>query len=78
MGINHRMKPTGLRIYDEKALGTAHVAIGNNTQLGGTNEASIHVDFILYKPTINADGDFIMKEGHVTNRLSRKRVSTTC
>jgi leucyl aminopeptidase (aminopeptidase T) len=77
MGINHGMKPIGLRIYDEKALGTAHVAIGNNKHLGGTNEASVHIDFILYKPTIKADNDFIMKEGHVTKRLSRKRASTT-
>lgn len=38
----------------------------------------MHVDFILYRPTIKADDDFITKEGHVTNRLSRKRVSTTC
>ena len=69
VGINHGMKPIGLRIYDEKALGTAHVAIGNNTHLGGTNKASIHIDFILYKPTIKADNSLIMKEGHVTNKF---------
>ncbi len=68
VGINHGMKPIGLRIYDEKALGTAHVAIGNNTHLGGTNEASIHVDFVLYKPTIEADNDLVMKGGRVTRR----------
>jgi leucyl aminopeptidase (aminopeptidase T) len=65
VGTNHGMKPLGIRIYDEKALGTAHIAIGNNTHLGGINKASIHMDFILYKPTIKADNTLIMKEGHV-------------
>lgn len=63
IGINYGMKPIGLRIFDEKACGTAHIAIGSNTHLGGINKASIHIDFILYKPTIKADMDVIMKEG---------------
>jgi leucyl aminopeptidase (aminopeptidase T) len=66
IGINYGMTPIGLRICDEKALGTAHIAIGNNTHLGGINEASIHIDFILHKPTIKADKDLIMKDGKVT------------
>ncbi len=69
VGINHEMKPIGLRIYDEKALGTTHIAIGNNTHLGGTNKASIHIDFILYKPTIEADNSQFMKEGQVTKQV---------
>lgn len=63
IGINHGMKPIGLRISDEKALGTVHLAIGNNINMGGTNKASIHIDFILYKPTVKAGGRLIMKEG---------------
>jgi leucyl aminopeptidase (aminopeptidase T) len=65
VGINYGMRPLGLRIYDEKALGTAHIAIGNNTHLGGVNKASIHLDFILQKPTIRADKEVIMKDGKV-------------
>jgi leucyl aminopeptidase (aminopeptidase T) len=65
IGINYGMTPIGLRIHDEKALGTAHIAIGNNIHLGGINKASIHIDFILYKPTIKADRDVIMKDGKV-------------
>jgi hypothetical protein len=66
VGINHGMKPIGLRICDEKALGTVHLAIGNNVHLGGVNRASIHIDFNLYKPTVKADNNLIMKEGQVT------------
>ena len=66
IGINYGMTPIGLRICDEKALGTAHIAIGNNTHLGGINEASIHIDFILHKPIIKADKELIMIDGKVT------------
>jgi hypothetical protein len=63
VGTNYAMRSTGLRIYDEKALGTAHVAIGNNVHLGGVNEASIHFDFNLYKPTVKADDHVVIEGG---------------
>jgi len=66
IGINYGMKPTGYRIYDEKALGTAHVAIGDNADLGGVNEASMHLDFILHRPTIEVDEVLLMRKGKLT------------
>jgi leucyl aminopeptidase (aminopeptidase T) len=63
IGTNYGMKPIGWNTYDEKALGTAHIAIGNNTHLGGVNKASIHIDFILYNPTITADNELITEKG---------------
>jgi len=42
IGINYGMKLTGYRIYDEKALGTDHIATGDNVHLGRVNKASIH------------------------------------
>jgi leucyl aminopeptidase (aminopeptidase T) len=64
VGINHRMKPIGLRIFDEKALGTVHLAVGNNIHLGGLSRASIHFDFLLYNPTVRADNNLIIGQGH--------------
>jgi len=55
IGINYGVKLTGYRMFDEKALGIAHIAIGNNTQLGWVNKASIHWDFVLYSPSIEVD-----------------------
>lgn len=72
VGINHKMKPTGLRVCDEKALGTVHLAIGNNTQLGGSSQASIHIDFNLYKPTVKADGKLIMEQGQLLVEIGRR------
>jgi len=63
MGTNYGIKPVGWSIYDEKAIGTAHLAIGNNIHLGGVNKASIHVDFVLNKPTIRADEEPVMESG---------------
>jgi len=47
----------------EKAFGTAHVAIGQNTWLGGSNECSIHWDFLVDKPTVVVDGQCILENG---------------
>jgi hypothetical protein len=71
VGINHGMKPIGLRISDEKALGTVHLAIGNNVHLGGVNRASIHIDFNLYEPTVKADDDLVMQRGQIMTKAPR-------
>jgi leucyl aminopeptidase (aminopeptidase T) len=57
IGLNHAIRPSGHVMLDEKAGGTAHVAIGRNTgAYGGTNEATIHVDCVFSGPELEADG----------------------
>jgi hypothetical protein len=57
IGLNPTVKPRGHVMLDEKAAGTAHVAIGNNTgSYGGANSSTIHVDCILSAPTVEVDG----------------------
>jgi hypothetical protein len=57
IGLNHDLTPRGHVMLDEKAGGTAHVAIGRNTgTYGGDNEASIHVDCVFSAPKVEADG----------------------
>jgi aminopeptidase len=57
IGLNPTVKPRGHVMLDEKAAGTAHVAIGNNTgSYGGVNSSTIHVDCILSAPEIEVDG----------------------
>lgn len=50
----------------EKAYGTSHVAIGQNTWLGGRNECSIHWDFVIDRPTVTIDGKPVLKNGNFT------------
>ena len=47
----------------EKAYGTCHVAIGQNTWLGGKNECSLHWDFLIDSPTVTIGGKLILKDG---------------
>jgi hypothetical protein len=58
IGLNDAVRPRGHVLLDEKAGGTAHVAIGNNTgSYGGVNSSPIHVDCIFSEPEIEADGE---------------------
>jgi leucyl aminopeptidase (aminopeptidase T) len=57
IGLNHALRPRGHVMLDEKAGGTAHVAIGRNTgPYGGDNESTIHVDCVFSGPELEADG----------------------
>ena len=57
IGFNPTVKPRGHVMLDEKAAGTAHVAIGRNTgSYGGDNEAEIHADCVFSGPQVEADG----------------------
>lgn len=47
----------------EKAYGTCHMALGENTWLGGRNESSLHWDFLIDKPTVTIDNEPILKNG---------------
>jgi leucyl aminopeptidase (aminopeptidase T) len=76
VGINPGMKPIGLRISDEKALGTIHLAIGNNQNLGGNNDSSIHIDFNLYHPTVTVDDTLFMENGSFRGSSFKQKVSS--
>jgi leucyl aminopeptidase (aminopeptidase T) len=70
IGVNPGARITGNMLEDEKSLGTAHVAFGNNADFtgGGNNHSKIHRDYLFYKPTIEvsyAEGKnkVLMKHG---------------
>jgi leucyl aminopeptidase (aminopeptidase T) len=65
IGTNERARVTGSVITDEKVLGTAHVAFGDNASpsYGGDNRASIHVDGVMADATIEADGTIVFERG---------------
>jgi leucyl aminopeptidase (aminopeptidase T) len=72
IGINPKARITGNMLEDEKAIGTAHIAFGNNADFpgGGNNRSKIHRDYLFYRPTIEVkyfEGTkkLIMKNGKV-------------
>jgi leucyl aminopeptidase (aminopeptidase T) len=46
-----------------KRLGTAHFAIGDNISLGGASKSSVHMDFVLLRPSVYLDGRCILQDG---------------
>lgn len=66
IGTNPTAKVTGVILEDEKVLGTCHIAVGDNTSYpGGNNPSMLHLDVILFKPTISIDGKTIQKDGEL-------------
>lgn len=73
IGVNPGARITGNMLEDEKAIGTAHIAFGNNEDFpgGGNNHSKIHRDYLFYKPTIEVLYDegvskLLMKQGELT------------
>ncbi|OGW76029.1 MAG: hypothetical protein A2Z72_02075 [Omnitrophica bacterium RBG_13_46_9] len=56
IGLNPKAKVTGNVLEDEKAIGTAHIAFGNNKSFGGRVYCPSHLDFVFFKPVILIDG----------------------
>ena len=65
LGTNDCAQLCGLTLEDEKVLGTAHLALGNNISFGGTTSVPIHLDGVLTRPTVIIDGKPIMEQGHL-------------
>jgi leucyl aminopeptidase (aminopeptidase T) len=63
VGTNPKARLTGITLEDEKILGTAHVALGNNLSFDGKVSAHCHLDGILLKPTLVIDGKKILENG---------------
>ncbi|MFN8455965.1 MAG: aminopeptidase [Anaerolineae bacterium] len=64
IGLNPSGLVRGQIVEDEGVYGTAHIALGNNTNfVGGQNWAPIHFDYVFWEPTIELDGKVIMAAG---------------
>jgi hypothetical protein len=64
VGMNQAVrKLTGNMLFDEKAAGTAHIALGSNAFMGGTVQASIHCDMVTRQPSLLIDGKLVVDRG---------------
>jgi aminopeptidase len=59
IGINPAAKLCGIILEDEKAIGTIHMALGDNMDFGGNIHVPIHFDGIVTNPRVEADGRVI-------------------
>lgn len=60
VGLNPKAKVSGNVLEDEKVIGTAHVALGDNISFGGKVRAPCHLDGVFFDPTVIADGKKII------------------
>jgi len=66
IGLNPFARIRGAIIEDEAALGTAHVALGDNHRFGGENKAPIHIDMVLKRPHVEFDGRTVLNRKRLT------------
>lgn len=66
IGTNSKARITGAVLEDEKVLGTVHIALGDNTSYaGGHTKSKIHLDGILFQPSLWVDKRQLLKTGNL-------------
>lgn len=75
IGVNPGAHIKGNMLEDEKTLGTAHIAFGNNEDFpgGGKNRSQIHRDYLFFRPTIevayrNGQKKYLIREGSIIHQ----------
>jgi len=63
IGTNDSAKLSGVLLEDEKVMGTIHIALGNNTSMGGKINVPIHLDGVVKEPTVYLDGKLLLENG---------------
>ena len=65
IGTNHTMKIPSGTVGDKMMIGTAHLAVGKNINIGGQTYSNIHHDGVMDKVTIEIDGKVIIEDGEI-------------
>lgn len=65
IGTNEEAMLTGNVLEDEKILGSAHVAFGASAAIGGTVQVPVHLDCVILEPTVEIDGEPIVRGGEL-------------
>jgi len=65
IGLNPACRRNGDFEEEKKARGLVHVAIGDNVFYGGDVECAVHMDMVLYAPTVWLDDRTVVDAGTV-------------
>jgi leucyl aminopeptidase (aminopeptidase T) len=65
VGINDQARVTGFVREDKKLAGSMHIAIGMNTDTGGTVASRTHVDGVLRRPVLTVDDVTVLDDGRI-------------
>ena len=62
-GMNPSARLVGNVLEDEKRMGSCYFSIGDNTRLGGSSNAGIHVSGVLAEPSVWLDDSCLTESG---------------
>ena len=65
IGLNASCRRNGDFEEEKKARGYVHIAIGDNVFYGGTVRCAVHMDMVLYAPTVWLDDHLVVDAGEV-------------
>jgi leucyl aminopeptidase (aminopeptidase T) len=65
IGLNPACRKNGDFEEEKKGRGNVHVAIGDNVFYGGDVRCAVHMDMVLYQPTVQLDDKLVVKSGQV-------------
>lgn len=65
IGLNPLSRRNGDFEEEKKARGNVHVALGDNVYYGGSVRSPIHMDMVLYRPTVRLDGRTVVEDGRI-------------
>jgi leucyl aminopeptidase (aminopeptidase T) len=65
VGTNPNAKRPDNILEAEKIRGTVHIAIGDNSHMGGAVKTDVHEDFIIPLPTLLLDNKVVMRSGRL-------------
>ena len=70
VGLNPMCRRNGDFEEEKKARGNVHIAIGDNIFYGGDVYSPVHMDMVIYRPTVTLDGKIIVEDGNVLLPIS--------
>jgi leucyl aminopeptidase (aminopeptidase T) len=77
IGTNPAAQIVGVVLEDEKVLGTAHIAFGTSTGLGGANQSTVHIDGIIRRPTVRIGSTTVLEGGRLLVPATAAREAVT-
>lgn len=63
IGVNPLARRTGDFMEEKKGLGNVHIALGDNIYYYGIVKCDLHIDLVMYNPTVAVDEQVILKKG---------------
>lgn len=65
IGLNPMCRRNGDFEEEKKGRGNVHIALGDNIFYGGTIQSPVHMDMVIYHPTVHLDERLIVDQGAV-------------